>query len=305
MASSTESGSLRQPYRGRFAPTPSGPLHFGSLVAALGSYLDAKANNGQWLVRIEDVDPPRVAAGAADAILRTLETFGFEWTGPVLYQSQRGDAYGEALDTLWRLGLVYPCACSRKQLGDITQRGVDGPVYPGTCQSRRDRDERLAQRLRIPNERVIFIDALLGRVACDVAVECGDFILRRADGIYTYQLAVVVDDAEQHISHIVRGADLLTSTPRQIVLQQALGLPALTYTHLPVVQDTLGQKLSKQTMAQPVDSSRPLASLRAAAGFLGLAIPADLGNAAEFWATALAAWPGHRLPPIRGRQPSP
>ncbi|NTV96208.1 MAG: tRNA glutamyl-Q(34) synthetase GluQRS, partial [Thiobacillus sp.] len=219
-------------YRGRFAPTPSGPLHFGSLVAALGSCLEARSRDGAWLLRIEDVDPPRVVAGSADAILRTLDTFGFEWDGPVVYQSRRTEAYRAALADLRRLDLVYACSCSRKQLAETARRGIDGTVYPGTCRARHEHDARLAQRFRVPNVRITFTDGLLGRVACDVAPECGDFVLRRADGVYTYQLAVVVDDAEQGISHIVRGADLLTSTPRQIVLQQALGLPTPSYLHL-------------------------------------------------------------------------
>ncbi|MDD5365063.1 MAG: tRNA glutamyl-Q(34) synthetase GluQRS [Gallionellaceae bacterium] len=292
-------------YRGRFAPTPSGPLHFGSLVAALGSYLEARSHDGAWLLRIEDVDPPRVAAGSADAILHTLEAFGFEWDGPVMYQSRRGEAYRAAVDELWHLGLVYACACSRKQLSEVARRGVDGPVYPGTCRTRQHADRALAQRFRVPDSRVIFHDNLLGHVACNVASECGDFVLRRADGIYSYQLAVVVDDAEQGVSHVVRGADLLTSTPRQIVLQQALDLPTPAYLHLPVAFDEQGAKLSKQTLAQPVESASPLAALRAAARFLGLALPADIDTSAGFWQAALAAWPGHSPPPIRGRRPNP
>jgi len=292
-------------YRGRFAPTPSGPLHFGSLVAALGSYLEAKTRGGAWLLRIEDVDPPRVVADSVDSILRSLDGFGFEWDGPVMYQSQRGEAYCAALDELRHLGLVYACACSRKQLSEVTRRGVDGPVYPGTCLTRQHADRALAQRFMVPDSRVVFRDDLLGHVACNVAGECGDFVLRRADGIYTYQLAVVVDDADQGISHVVRGADLLTSTPRQIVLQQALGLPTPAYLHLPVALDEHGAKLSKQTLAQPVDSAFPLAALRAAAGFLGLVLPADIGTAAGFWQAALAAWPGHPPPPIRSRRPNP
>lgn len=292
-------------YRGRFAPTPSGPLHFGSLVAALGSYLEARVRGGEWLLRIEDVDPPRVVAGSVDTILRTLDGFGFEWDGPVMYQSRRGEAYRAALEALRHLDLVYACACSRRRLSETARRGVDGPVYPGTCRTRHHPDRALAHRLRVPDIRVAFHDALLGRVACNVAGECGDFVLRRADGVYTYQLAVVVDDAEQGISHVVRGADLLTSTPRQIVLQQALGLPTPAYLHLPVALDEHGDKLSKQTLAQPVDRAFPLTALRAAARFLGLVLPAGIGDSAEFWQAAKAAWPGHPPPPIRGRRANP
>jgi glutamyl-Q tRNA(Asp) synthetase len=293
-------------YRGRFAPTPSGPLHFGSLVAALGSYLEARSRGGEWLLRIEDVDPPRVVAGSADGIMRTLEAFGFEWDGPVVYQSRRGEAYRATMETLRRLGRVYPCCCSRKRLAEAaSRRGVDGFVYPGTCRTRHDRGGSLAERFRVPDIRVTFEDDLLGRVACDIATECGDFVLRRADGVYSYQLAVVVDDAEQGISHVVRGADLLTSTPRQIVLQQALGLPMPAYLHLPVVQDEHGEKLSKQTLARPVDPAHPLPSLLAAADFLGLDSAFDIGAIREFWPAMLAAWPGHIPPPIRGRRPNP
>lgn len=291
-------------YRGRFAPTPSGPLHFGSLVAALGSYLEARSRHGAWLLRIEDVDPPRVVAGSADTILRTLDTFGFEWDGPVVYQSHRTEAYRAALADLRRLDLVYACSCSRKQLAETARRGIDGPVYPGTCRTRHAHDGHLAQRFRVPDARITFRDGLLGRVACDMAQECGDFVLRRADGVYTYQLAVVVDDAEQDISHIVRGADLLTSTPRQIVLQQALGLPTPNYLHLPVALDERGDKLSKQTLAQPVDPAQPLPALQAAAAFLGLSPEPAPASLAEFWLAATAAWPDQLLPPIRGRRPN-
>jgi glutamyl-Q tRNA(Asp) synthetase len=271
----------------------------------MGSYLEARINLGEWLLRIEDVDPPRVVPGAADAILRTLDAFGFEWDGAVVYQSRRGEAYRAAVEALRRQELVYPCACSRRQLSDTARRGVDGPVYPGTCRERHEGGAALAVRFRVPDARVVFEDVALGRVACDVAGECGDFILRRADGVYTYQLAVVVDDAEQGISHVVRGADLLTSTPRQIVLQQALGWPTPGYLHLAVVMDEQGDKLSKQTRARPVDPARPLVALRAAAAFLGLQVPADVAGPGEFWQSALAAWPGRRPVPIRGRRPSP
>jgi glutamyl-Q tRNA(Asp) synthetase len=292
-------------YRGRFAPTPSGPLHFGSLVAAMASYLDARARSGEWLVRVEDVDPPRVVPGSADRILRTLEAIGFRWNGPVMYQSRRAEAYRAALAELQRLGLAYRCTCSRKALAETAVRGVDGPVYPGHCRERDAGSGPAAIRFAVPEIRIVFDDAVQGRVACDLAAECGDFVLQRADGVYSYQLAVVVDDAEQAISHIVRGADLLTSTPRQIALQQALGLPILRYTHLPVVLDELGDKLSKQTLATPVDETAPLATLKAAARFLGLSAPADLANPDEFWAWATAAWPQLILPPLRGRRPSP
>jgi len=243
-----------------------------------------------------------VVAGAADDILRLLDAFGFEWDGPVVHQSRRTEAYRAALEALRRLDLAYPCACSRKRLAEGAHRGVDGPVYPGTCRTRQDQGSGLALRFRVPDHRVVFEDGLLGRVACAVARECGDFVLRRADGVYTYQIAVVVDDAEQGISHVVRGADLLTSTPRQIALQQALGLATPAYLHLPVVLDAHGDKLSKQTLAQAVDAARPLPPLRAAAAFLDLDLAGKPGTVAEFWPAAEAAWRRRRLPAIRGRR---
>lgn len=290
----------RTPYRGRFAPTPSGPLHFGSLVAALASYLDARAAAGEWLVRIEDLDPPRVVAGADDNILRTLAAFGFEWQGAVLRQGQRGAAYAGALAELTRQGAVYGCDCSRRVLAEQARAGVDGPVYPGTCR-RRGLGAEHALRWRSPPLRIHFDDAEQGRVGCNLAEECGDFVLRRADGVYSYQLAVVVDDAEQGISHVVRGADLLASTPRQIALQAALGLATPHYRHVPVVLGDDGAKLSKQTLAAPLDPRRPLPALCRAAAFLGLTPPAEL-DLRDFWAWATPAWRDRAPSPIRARR---
>lgn len=293
-------------YRGRFAPTPSGPLHFGSLVAALGSYLEARVRGGEWQVRIEDVDPPRVVAGAADDILRTLEAFGFEWDGAVMYQSRRGEAYQDGLARLLGQDRVYPCTCSRRQLAAQARRGVDGPVYPGTCRAQRSGPLQAALRLRVPPGRIVFEDGLLGRIACDVAAECGDFVLRRADGVWTYQLAVVIDDAQQGITHVVRGADLIASTPRQIVLQRLLDLPTPAYLHLPVVLDPRGDKLSKQTLAKPVDARRPLPALLAALSFLGMPADRSVCSVSEFWTMARSLWTSERLPRVRGkRMPSP
>jgi glutamyl-Q tRNA(Asp) synthetase len=287
-------------YRGRFAPTPSGPLHFGSLVAALGSFLDARSQGGEWLLRMEDVDPPRVVPGAADAILRTLDAYGFEWDGSVMWQGRRSEAYQAALDRLADIGRVYGCTCSRKTLAEGTRRGVDGFVYPGTCRGRQPRSG-VAQRLSVPEERVVFQDALLGRVACDVARECGDFVLKRADGVFTYQLAVVVDDAEQGITHVVRGADLLASTPRQWVLQEAMGYPVPVYMHLPVALDDEGFKLSKQTRAAPLDDAHPLPALLQAAGFLEMGLE-PVGSVAEFWAQAREVWHSGKPKRVRGKR---
>lgn len=288
-------------YRGRFAPTPSGALHFGSLIAALGSFLDARAHAGEWHLRIEDVDPPRVVPGSADAILRTLERFGFEWDGPVVYQSRRGDAYVAALQRLIDAGQIYACDCTRKRLKENARVGVDGPVYPGTC---RDRHLPLhtALRFRVPATRIVFDDLLAGRVACDVAQECGDFVLRRADGVYTYQLAVTVDDAELGVSHIVRGADLLASTPRQIVLQQALGYATPAYLHLPVALNEDGGKLSKQTLAAPLSDQNPLPALLMAAAFLNLNPEHEIASVSEFWQSISSSWLREQLPPLRGKR---
>ncbi len=292
---------MSAPYRGRFAPTPSGHLHFGSLVAALASYLEARSHEGEWLLRIEDVDPPRVVAGAGAGIVRTLAAHGFEWDGGVLHQSGRDEAYQEALARLIDLGRAYPCVCSRKRLAELAAHGVDGPVYPGTCRGGPS-DAAGALRLLLPERRVIFHDTLLGRVACDVTRECGDFVLRRADGVFSYQLAVVVDDAEQGITHIVRGADLLTSTPRQIVLQQALGYATPAYMHLPVVLNSRGEKLSKQTLAAALDDTDPLPALRLAGRFLGLPEIGPVGGAGAWLARAIRLWPEAWTPPLRGRE---
>lgn len=289
-------------YRGRFAPSPTGPLHFGSLVAAVGSYLDAKTRDGDWLVRIEDVDTPRVVPGSADRILRALEAYGFEWDDPVLYQSRRNEAYRDALDRLHHLGLVYGCTCSRKLLLDTAKRGIDGPVYPGTCRGRKPSHEQTALRLIVPDERIAFDDALQGRVACDVARECGDFVLRRADGVFTYQLAVVTDDADQGITHVVRGADLLTSTPRQIVLQRYLGLPTPHYLHLPIALDEIGEKLSKRSLAAPILVENAVPTLVMALRFLGVPNVEQPGSVAEFWSMAQTLWPAGLGVSLRGRR---
>lgn len=287
-------------YRGRFAPTPSGPLHLGSLVAALASYLEARACGGEWLLRIEDVDPPRVVAGASASILRTLAAHGFEWDGAVLYQSRRSEAYQEALTRLIDAGRVYACSCSRKRIADLAVPGVDGPVYPGACRGQAA-DAAGALRFLLSEQRVVFHDALLGRVACSVTRECGDFVLKRADGVFSYQIAVVVDDAEQGVTHVVRGADLLTSTPRQIVLQQALGYPTPAYMHLPVVLDARGFKLSKQTLAAPLLDSDPVPALRLAGRFLGLPEIGFVGHPRAWMTAAIRLWPGVAPPPLRGR----
>jgi len=278
------------PSTGRFAPSPTGPLHFGSLVAALGSYLEAHARGGRWLVRMEDVDQPRCKPEHADAILNLLENCGFEWDGPVMVQSQRTARYTEVLEHLKTLGAVYPCGCTRAALEGALP-GVDGaPVYPGTCRAGLPPGKSArAWRLRVDGV-VEFNDLVQGPQRQDLPREVGDCVLLRADGFFAYQLAVVVDDADQGIDHIVRGADLIHSTARQIYLQRILELLTPQYAHLPVAVDAAGQKLSKQTRAAPVDARDPWPALRAAAAFLGLPPVACRLASADFWHWARENW---------------
>ena len=286
-------------YRGRFAPSPTGALHSGSLVAAVGSYLDAKSNHGDWLVRIEDLDWQREVPGAASEILRTLERLGMEWDGDVIYQSQRSDAYQAALDTLNRQGIIYPCICSRKEIADSSMMGVSGPIYAGTClKNPVPVHGAHALRIRTHNDRIEFNDILQGFYSQKLKDDMGDFVLRRADGIYAYQLAVVVDDAEQNITHVVRGADLLDSTPRQIFLQQLLGYSTPQYLHLPVVTNSSGEKLSKQTGAAPIDLSNALVHLINALQFLGQNPPIEMseGTISSFWQWAHEHWRADQIP---------
>ena len=271
-------------YIGRFAPSPTGPLHAGSLVAALASWLDARAHKGQWLVRIEDVDTPRCVPGADQRILQQLAACGLVPDAPVMYQSQRGEAYQAALDGLIDKGWAYPCGCSRKEIEEAqallghTRERHQAAIYPGTCRDGLHGKTARAWRLNV--QRVIddlklatpltWQDRLLGPQQQDVAHEVGDFVLKRADGLWAYQLAVVVDDAAQGITHIVRGADLSDNTARQIVLQHALGLHTPSYTHTPLVLGENGEKLSKQNGAEALDVSQPLQALNLAAQVLGL-----------------------------------
>ena len=273
----------RFPYRGRFAPSPTGPLHFGSLVAALGSWLLARHAGGEWLVRVEDLDPPREVAGAATGQLRALAGFGLESDGSVLWQSTRGDAYQAALDQLLAAGLAFACHCSRAALA------ADGGIHRRCVPGARRADPAIRMRVG-DGTRVAFEDAIQGRFEQDVAAEVGDFVLRRADGPWAYQLAVVVDDADQGITDVVRGADLLDSTPRQRLLQRALGLPTPRHAHLPLVLDGEGRKLSKSLAALPVDAADPLPALRAAWSVLGqtAAAVADAG-AIDAWLRAARA----------------
>lgn len=268
-------------YRGRFAPSPTGPLHFGSLVAAIGSFLEARSRGGEWLIRIEDLDPPREPAGAAEDILRSLEAFSLQWDGAVLYQSRRHPAYETALAELRRLGVLYACACTRREVADSALTGVDGPVYPGTCrQGVPAGREGRALRVRTDESAIAFDDPVQGRIESRLERDVGDFILRRADGFYAYQLAVVVDDAEQGVTEVVRGADLLGSTARQIYLQRLLGLPTPAYMHLPVAVNAGGEKLSKQTGAAALSVGRASELWWEALRFLGQDPPEALRSEA-------------------------
>jgi len=285
-------------YRGRFAPTPSGPLHFGSIVAALGSYLEARTHAGEWHVRIDDLDSPRVVLGAAEEILRCLEALGFEWDGAVVWQSARLPAYHAAFHRLRSMGLVYPCACSRKEIAAVARTGTEGPIYPGTCREGMP-EGRAARswRIRTRGARVRFHDPVLGPQEYDIERESGDFMLYRADNVYAFHLASAVDDAEHGMTHVVRGADLLESSARQIWLLGRLGLPAPAYAHLPVAVDAQGQKLSKQTHARPVDPAQPSALWHALA-FLGQQPPPTLVAAGrtELWDWAHTHWRLARVP---------
>jgi glutamyl-Q tRNA(Asp) synthetase len=285
-------------YRGRFAPSPTGPLHFGSLVAAVGSYLDARTRGGRWFVRMEDLDPPREAQGAVQAILRTLEAYGFEWDGKVVFQSRRSAAYSEALARLEHEKAVFRCACTRREISDSALSLAGEPIYPGTCRGGLPPGrEARAVRLRVDDGVIAFDDALQGRIEQNLAREVGDFVVRRADGLFAYQLSVVVDDFEQGITDVVRGADLLASTPRQMLLQHLLGCPMPRYLHLPVALNRNGEKLSKQTLAAPLAIEDAPEQLVRALRFLGQAPPADLAvDVAEVWSWALSSWRTGAIP---------
>jgi glutamyl-Q tRNA(Asp) synthetase len=282
-------------YIGRFAPTPSGYLHFGSLVAALASYLDARAVGGHWLLRMEDLDPPREVAGAQDAILSNLESYGLEWDGELLRQSDRHAEYAALVERLLQQGQAYACTCSRKQL-----EGFHG-IYPGTCRDAGHPTRDAAIRLRVPDSSYGFIDRVQGDYRQHLGREVGDFVIRRRDGFYAYQLAVVLDDAWQGITDVVRGADLLDSTPRQLYLQELLGLAHPRYLHVPLIIQPNGHKLGKsyRSPALPSDQAAPLLvrALRA----LGQALPGELEQARppELLAWAVSHWDAGRIPNSR------
>lgn len=280
-------------YRGRFAPSPTGPLHFGSLVTALASYLEACLHDGEWLVRIDDLDKARQVKGMDSVILTALEAFGFEWQGPVTYQSRSIPSYEQALRKLRSSGLTYVCRCTRRQIRQSARAGLEGPVYPDTCRGLElNEGEHTAIRLKTNDNIVRFRDGLYGKQAQQIHHDVGDFVIRRADGYFAYQLAVVVDDSLADITHVVRGADLLLSTARQIYLQQLLGFEQLSYLHIPLVLDSQGRKLSKRDSAHPVDDKNPVNSLVDAWRFLNQTPPQLEGGLAlrDFWAWAKKHW---------------
>jgi glutamyl-Q tRNA(Asp) synthetase len=286
------SGGYRAGYVGRFAPSPTGDLHLGSLYTAAASFLDARANGGRWLVRVEDLDGPRVVPGSADGILRTLSRFGFEWDGDVAHQSDRGARYAAALDDLRARGLTFQCSCSRLQLAEDERypgHCRNGPLKPGTpC----------ATRVRVDEATVQFTDRIQGTFRQDVAAAVGDMLVRRRDQLFAYVLAVVVDDAAQRVTHVVRGADLLDNTPRQIHLQRMLGLPAPDYAHVPLLMEPDGKKLAKSSRSVHLDGGTPLPLLIKVFDLLNLSPPPELSLATipEAWSWAAAKWNIDRPP---------
>jgi glutamyl-Q tRNA(Asp) synthetase len=276
------------PYIGRFAPSPTGRLHFGSFVAALASFLDARKANGQWLIRIEDLDPPREVPGSAAAIIHDLQQWGMKPDSPMLYQSRRSAAYQSACDQLIKKDLAYWCGCSRSEM-------PESGIYPGTCSNGLPKGKKpRAIRIRTQNNIIEFADRIQGLITHDLEKQSGDFVIRRADGYFAYQLAVVVDDAYQQITDIIRGADLLDSTPRQIWLQTCLNLNTPNYAHLPLVMQQDGQKLSKRIQSDPLRNSEPLHSLRLALQFLGH--PPPLLDWPSTWQWAMETWSLKQIP---------
>lgn len=283
-------------YVGRFAPSPTGPLHLGSLVAAVGSWLEARSYEGKWLVRMEDIDPPREQAGAADAILKSLDAYGFEWDGEVLFQSRRTGYYRYLLEKLAEEGKAFRCTCSRKELQELGFVGA----YPGRCREGWNPEKKQwSWRADVRGAgTVAFRDALQGRIETDLEKEAGDFIIWRADGLVAYQLAVTADDGEQGVTHVVRGSDIMDSTPKQLWLQRLLGLREPKYLHLPVVLGEDGQKLSKQNLAAPIPDGNPGPFLVKALRFLGQEPPEGLekGTPSQIWAWAFDAYDREKLP---------
>ncbi len=277
-------------YVGRFAPSPTGPLHFGSLLAAVASYLQAKSHAGIWLLRVEDIDPPREQEGATEEILAALDRYGFEWDGPVTYQSESEQMHRQVVSELRAAGLAYPCSCSRRDLA-AAEQGPLGAIYPGTCRNGCEGDE-FAVRVRTDDATVEFADLLQGTQRQDLGTESGDFVILRRDGLIAYHLAVVVDDFLQGISEIVRGIDLLDSTPRQIHLQRLLDYRTPAYLHIPVAENRQGQKLSKLTGAPALPVGNINQILTAALDALGQQPPHDLAQCSlrDIWSWSIKHW---------------
>ena len=285
-------------YRGRFAPSPTGPMHFGSLVAAVASFADARHQHGEWLVRIEDVDQTRRQPDAERSILLTLQALGMQWDGPPVRQSERGALYDRVLEALVEQRLAYRCSCSRRLIASTARLGSEGPIYPGTCRDNPPAPDKVAAwRMIVGRESLSVHDRIVGEVVQDLAAEIGDFVIRRNDGFTAYQLAVVVDDHLQGITHVVRGADLLWSTPRQLWLQRQLGYATPSYAHIPLVYAADGHKLSKSDGAHPVRIDDPVRSLREAWHHLGQPeAPPGLDRPADFWAWAIPHWRIDQVP---------
>lgn len=288
-------------YIGRFAPSPTGPMHFGSLIAATASYLDARKAKGTWLVRMEDVDTQRCRSSHARSILDTLETFGFEWDGEIVYQSKRQNYYQQALDAIKTT--IYACSCTRKELNSRTGSGKFAYLYPGLCRDgpQKPNASRLSIRVRTDARPICFEDRCQGNYCQSIEKQVGDFILRRSDGLFSYQLAVVVDDALQAITHVVRGADLFDNTPRQIYLQHLLGYSTPTYLHFPVAVTRDGKKLSKQNQAPAIDVNDNRQRQRLlinALHFLGQKVDRELlfAKQHEFWSWAIEHWDASQIP---------
>lgn len=299
--STTQPFATPIPYVGRFAPSPTGALHFGSLIAATASFLDARHHGGRWLLRIEDVDAQRNVPGAAEGIINALRRLGFIWDGEIVWQSHRVAHYADALDQLRQQGDVYPCCCSRREMADSALARDGSRIYPGTCRNGLPAG-RAARAWRVRAQgTVAFVDRVQGPQADDLETAFGDFVVLRADGQFAYQLAVVIDDADAGVTHVVRGADLLDSTGRQIHLQRRLGLATPCYLHVPVVVNAAGEKLSKQTLATAIDAYPPAQLLLAALRFLGQNPPDMLTNAqpATILDWAVAHWSVSSIPPVR------
>ncbi len=287
-------------YRGRFAPSPTGELHFGSMVAAVGSYLDAKVHHGEWILRIEDVDVTRCHQESALSIIHVLDKWGFEWDGPIIYQSQRTEIYREYFNRLKKQGIVYGCSCSRKDLAK-NPRGIDhAPLYLGICRQRTNANQAIrAWRIQVPDFEISFEDRLQGKQSQNLLHNVGDFVVLRADGLFAYQFAVVVDDIEQKVTDVIRGADLLDSTPRQIWLFHCFSHSSPTYMHLPVAVNHFHEKLSKQTFAKSIAHENPILLLKQVLLFLGIKIDNDICSLEELWQVAIEKWRIANIPKLK------